>query len=556
MATRDEIIRKIETRLKENHPADAGDQAPPPLWPMENQMEPKDEEEFQPASLHQEMGPFVDPLGLPPGTPLRSLKALLSIPSRPTLGRQRQFNLLVHTLLGEHGEKLVTLKEKNQALEVEITSLRRQVGSLELLLKQVINDLSKKGAQADIENLYASMEKKVGYQEFEQSLDTKAGREDVQTLQGNIQTFSEESQSRMDLLGAAMEKRASYDDFNRLESLLEALHGSLNTKGSQKDVEKIYSDLGRAFQAIEDRMGVADGSKLWEQVENLRSLLGQQKEDIRRQDARILGISESQAILRDRLEQDVATTGPTAPGSETSGQPKAIASHGGDDLLSEAYLRFQREFRGDPEDLTARQSLYIDLLAKQYPERTDLDVVDLACGDGIFLKLLREKGWNARGVDLNTAMVRAANEDGLPVDQADALDWLDAREPDSIDVLTGFQFIEHLEPRELARLLKASRRALRPGGTLILETIYPRTIKALQWYFLDLTHARLVFPEMLTLLAETAGLRVMEWNAIHPVEEHLRLTLENQGEARANFEKLNEFLYGPQDYYLVAQKPL
>src|SRR5690606_17438707 len=94
--------------------------------------------------------------------------------------------------------------------------------------------------------------------------------------------------------------------------------------------------------------------------------------------------------------------------------------------------------------------------------------------------------------------------------------------------------------------------ALAPGGVIIMETINPHTIMALRWYFLDLTHERLVFPEMLSLLVETVGLRVVEWKGINPVSEEQRLQL--KGAADGNIAQLNDLLYGDQDYYLIAQK--
>lgn len=225
-------------------------------------------------------------------------------------------------------------------------------------------------------------------------------------------------------------------------------------------------------------------------------------------------------------------------------------------LLEMAYLRFQRQYRGDEEQLRKLQTRYIDLLAAHFaahPSPVEIPrVLDIACGDGIFLQMAATKGWSVRGMDTNPTMVKIGRERGVTILEQDAIVALEECDEDQFDAIVTFQFIEHLNPNQLMRLLRAARHALAPGGVIIMETINPHTIMALRWYFLDLTHERLVFPEMLSLLVETVGLRVVGWKGINPVSEEQRLQL--KGAADENIAQLNDLLYGDQDYYLVAQK--
>lgn len=532
MLDKDEIEKRIEARIRRE---ENGDSAAGPLWatdPPVQQTKPAMEWD----DLLGELGSFSDPLGLPPGTPLRMMKKILGIAARPGLRRQSHFNGLMLKFASVLVGEIHSLRSENKALKEQTEEL---MGELEKALNFKLEE---------------------AHQSTRRTLDTFG--EEIERLRNGIiekgnQKDIEKLYSEVSSLSSAIEKRAAYEDFLRLEMLAEEMREALNVKGSQQDVEKLYGELDKAFQGLNDRLGLNEGEKIWKRISDLEGALATSSEELRRQNARMLGLAEAQAVLRDNIDVvHVAPAAPTRqPGEAPPPPPPQPAASRGDDLLSEAYLRFQREFRGEVDDLRQRQQRYIDILEKRYPGRRDLVAVDLACGDGIFVDLLKGRGWDALGVDLNTAMVRAANDAGLPVELGDALQWLETREKESVDVLTGFQFIEHLQPTDLARLLRGARRVLRPGGIIILETIYPRTVRALQWYFLDLSHARLVFPEMLGLLAETAGLRVVKWEGIHPVENHLRLKLDNMAaECRSNFAQLNEFLYGPQDYYLVAEK--
>jgi O-antigen chain-terminating methyltransferase len=252
---------------------------------------------------------------------------------------------------------------------------------------------------------------------------------------------------------------------------------------------------------------------------------------------------------------DAVPHAPAAP-APAPGDPAAQRA------LELAYLRFQREHRGDEVQLRRAQVRYVDVIREALAEG-GLNghaprLLDVACGDGIFLQLAREAGWETQGVDLNATLVKLGRERGLAIEHEDAIAYLERCGPARFDAMTALQFIEHLEPEALMRLLRAARKALRPGGVLIIETLNPNTLKALHWYFLDLTHARLVFPEMLRLLGETAGFRFERWEGINPAPAEQRLAPAPAADdaTRANFDRLNELVYGPQDYYLVLRRPV
>lgn len=92
-------------------------------------------------------------------------------------------------------------------------------------------------------------------------------------------------------------------------------------------------------------------------------------------------------------------------------------------------------------------------------------VLDIGCGTGDKLDLLRSKGYEVKGVEISPEAEYAKNVFKLDVQRTDILE---AEYPDkSFDIVTLYHVLEHL-PDLSASLLKI-RRILKPGGILILQ---------------------------------------------------------------------------------------
>ncbi|HEY5995865.1 MAG TPA: class I SAM-dependent methyltransferase, partial [Candidatus Deferrimicrobiaceae bacterium] len=89
-------------------------------------------------------------------------------------------------------------------------------------------------------------------------------------------------------------------------------------------------------------------------------------------------------------------------------------------------------------------------------------VLDVGCGYGGFVRLMRKRGWDAEGIDPSPATVAAAARGGLPV-RLGTLEEADG----TYDAVTLFYVLEHL-PDTSAALRKLSG-LLAPGGTLLLR---------------------------------------------------------------------------------------
>jgi SAM-dependent methyltransferase len=138
-------------------------------------------------------------------------------------------------------------------------------------------------------------------------------------------------------------------------------------------------------------------------------------------------------------------------------------------------------------------------------------VLELACGRGEFLDLLRESGVEAFGVDLDEGMVKTARERDIDVRLGDALDELDEAKPGSYGGVFSAHFVEHLEPADVMRLVRSAKRALRPGGRLVLATPNAASLSVLGYdFWKDPTHVRFYDPMLLRFFCTEAGLTVVD----------------------------------------------
>jgi SAM-dependent methyltransferase len=222
------------------------------------------------------------------------------------------------------------------------------------------------------------------------------------------------------------------------------------------------------------------------------------------------------------------------------------------------YFAFEARMRGSTSDVRARQQPYVEDFRGAAP------VLDVGCGRGEFLALLREAGIEARGVDRDADMVAFCRAEGLEVEHADALVHLEGLDDGELGGVFAAQLVEHLRPPLLVRLLELAAAKLRPGGVLVAETVNPLALGALKNYFADLTHAQPLVPETLVLLTRQAGFTRADVRFLNepPPEERLRpVELPPEPDfdgARvalaANVARLNDVIFGPQDYALVARR--
>lgn len=167
---------------------------------------------------------------------------------------------------------------------------------------------------------------------------------------------------------------------------------------------------------------------------------------------------------------------------------------------ADTYVGFEDVFRGSEQQIRERLSVYVPLLAGHGP------VLDVGCGRGEVLEVLRDAGIEARGIDLDPAMVRRCHEKGLDqVEVADAVGFLQSAAAGSLGAVFAGQVIEHLSYDALVSFIGAAHRALRTDGLLVMETVNPHCSQALKHFWIDPTHHHPLFPEVVLVLSRIAG---------------------------------------------------
>jgi O-antigen chain-terminating methyltransferase len=216
------------------------------------------------------------------------------------------------------------------------------------------------------------------------------------------------------------------------------------------------------------------------------------------------------------------------------------------------YFLFEEQFRGSEQLIKQRQLSYLAYF------RNCRNVLDLGCGRGEFLDLLRENGIPARGVEISTDAFLLCREKGLDVIQQDLFAYLDSIPDGSVGGVFCSQVIEHLPSGLQIRLVSLVRQKLSAGAPVLIETINPECLYALSHnFFLDPTHVRPVHPEMLAFLMRSFKFENIEVKFSSPVSKGLpKLRLPQAPPELQQFNEaldhVNAALFGNQDYAVIG----
>lgn len=161
----------------------------------------------------------------------------------------------------------------------------------------------------------------------------------------------------------------------------------------------------------------------------------------------------------------------------------------------EAFLERYHELRGQhlSGDLKQKWRLFKPYFEVNYrpllPTNTDVRILDVGFGEGIFLFWASEAGYTElEGVDPCKSFVEIVGE--IPHVKAvvgTGQEYL-RKHPNTFDVITIKAVLEHIPKDEVFPLVKLMHDALKPGGTLIVD------VPNMDWFFaqheryLDFTH--------------------------------------------------------------------
>jgi 2-polyprenyl-3-methyl-5-hydroxy-6-metoxy-1,4-benzoquinol methylase len=180
------------------------------------------------------------------------------------------------------------------------------------------------------------------------------------------------------------------------------------------------------------------------------------------------------------------------------------------------YGRFAERFRGTEDYVKKNIQFYLPRFQDHAP------VLDIGCGRGEFLEMMRAAGVEARGVDLSEESVARCRQKGLQADKADLFHYLDDLPNGSLGGIFCAQVIEHLAPASLPEMIRLASDKLSRDGVLALETPNPECLAIFASHFyLDPTHTRPVPHPLAAFYMEESGLGQIEVHRLSPAIESM-----------------------------------
>jgi len=206
------------------------------------------------------------------------------------------------------------------------------------------------------------------------------------------------------------------------------------------------------------------------------------------------------------------------------------------------YGRFTERFRGTEEYVRTGQSVYLPY----FVGRTN--VLDLGCGRGEFLEMMRSAGVGSRGIDLNPECVARCRQKGLAAEAADLFAYMNEQPEASFDGIFCAQVVEHLPPERVPEMIRLAASRLAVGGVLAIETPNPECLAIFATHFyLDPGHARPIPYPLLVFYLEEFGIGRIEVRQLSPAAD----TVPSLASLPAEF---REAFFGGLDYVVIGRK--
>lgn len=229
--------------------------------------------------------------------------------------------------------------------------------------------------------------------------------------------------------------------------------------------------------------------------------------------------------------------------------------------LDAFYAALAEGFRGPEAVVRSRVRAYVDDLERV---RSLGPVLDVGCGRGEMLEVLREAEIEGYGIDNNPLCINICRERGLKAELVDAREHLSQLAPGSLGAVTAIHVVEHLALEDLIEFLDLAMAALKPGGLLILETPNPENLVVSSLFFyLDPSHRHPLPPPLLQFIVASRGIVDLEIRRLDRSNEldvppGIPSPAEDEpwfGDVKRVVDAVNERFSGPADYAVVARRP-
>ena len=222
-------------------------------------------------------------------------------------------------------------------------------------------------------------------------------------------------------------------------------------------------------------------------------------------------------------------------------------------LINSLYLAFEDTYRGSENLVSERLSVYLPYVERCLSRATSISALDLGCGRGEWLHLLKNLGILGIGLDCNPLAVAHCQDKGINVKFGEANAGLQEIDDESLDLITAFHLIEHLSVDNFYGLLIEIVRVLKPGGQVFLETPNPANILVSSYdFYRDPSHQQPVHPDTLRFLLHSFGCsEVKTYGVLHDQDGGETQLLDT---TLAPLDTIDDYVSAPRDYCLLATK--
>ena len=145
---------------------------------------------------------------------------------------------------------------------------------------------------------------------------------------------------------------------------------------------------------------------------------------------------------------------------------------------------------------------YIQNTSKKYH-------LDLGCGRGEFLEILKEHEIPALGIDINPIEIERLKTNNFNVKLIDIEEFF-KQNIQIFSSISALQVFEHLTIDKIKKILQKIYMSLELNGIVVIETVNPHSPFAFGGFYMDETHIRPIPPEQFAFMMQWYGFKDIE----------------------------------------------